>query len=149
MRAACKESVGNMLVADWLTERHAPLQHLDRVGLFAAKLLSCQAYSLRVQSANLRITNLRAAMHEDNVLFHSCKIVRTPQCLHAMRIVHMHLKLKNTLLADSAHVSITDFDQSHDVSERRRPGSNDFITTPHYMAPKIGNQIEVTSKVDA
>lgn len=144
MRASCKESVGNILVADWLTQRHAPLQYLDRVGLLAAynslsiclqssSAVGCTLCGCSLRTCGLPISVLRKSGCVDLLIpptFSAVclKIMRrfTPAKLFALCNVfmHMHLKSINTLFADLAHVPINDLDQSHDMLERRRPNSN-------------------------
>eukprot|EP00108_Taenia_solium_P007569 TsM_000361600 transcript=TsM_000361600 gene=TsM_000361600 len=74
------------------------------------------AYSHRLGSG---LNRLILVCHLDDMpggdaRFYSCKIICGPQCLYAIRIVHMDL-------THSGHFLITDFGWSCEMSEEKKP----------------------------
>lgn len=82
-------------------------------------------------------------LREEEARFYSCEVICGLEHLHAMGIVHLDLKLKNVLLADSGHVFITDFDCAWEKMRRLH-----FIVWHFFKAPEVGSEIVITAKVD-
>ncbi|VDM24476.1 unnamed protein product [Hydatigera taeniaeformis] len=88
-------------------------------------------------------------LSEKEARFYACEVISGLEHLHSIGIVHLDVKPKNTLLDDSGHVFITDFDSAYDMTAATgAPRRIDFGGTPLFMAPEVRHKVDITTKAD-
>ncbi|KAL5961038.1 Beta-adrenergic receptor kinase 2 [Taenia solium] len=88
-------------------------------------------------------------LDENDVRFYNSEIISGLEHLHAMHIVHLDVKPNNVLIADSAHILLTDFDHAYDMSRETGPAKQtDFAGAPFLMASEIKHAKAITSRAD-
>ncbi|KAL5968101.1 Ribosomal protein S6 kinase alpha-2 [Taenia solium] len=89
------------------------------------------------------------SLEEASARFYICEVICGLEFLHAKNIIHLDIKPENILISDSGHTLITDFGHAYDRSCRLRvPLFQDYLGTPHFMAPEVAKRMVLTTKAD-
>jgi len=148
--------------ADVFMEKHALMRLKDVEGV--VKLHECfkddtELYFLseRVRGGEVWEKCKLFGIREEEARFYFRQVCFTLKTVHSRGIIHRDIKTENVMLTESGQTKLIDFGSAKDTQhpEVEVPGNSmrnkkfeNFVGTPHFMAPECINNKESTVKSD-